>query len=799
MVSIGPFLFNDPRWLPIGIIAVLLLAFLVLWRSRDVPWYRKLLMVLTRTLIVGALFVALAGPYVTDTTSSVQTSRLVVLYDNSSSMRPYQVDETQVFDAVRSKMAASVQTIAVGDSSPLVNRLLGSLVPFGQYLLISDGQATDGDSYAEVVAAAQSLNASIHVLAIENDFGDAGVLIEGPRKTLAGARNTYVVRVVGNNKLPGTLRVSVDGRSVLETDKLDEPHTIQQTFTSTATRKVEAHLDIDDTFDQNDRYYLTTAVLPKPKVLMVGANGRLESFLSEIFDVTRQSRVPTSLDGYSAVVSANADANSLSGSVLEDFVANGNGAALIGGANAFDFGGYDRSDAASLIPVKSGSPGDKRRAAIVIAVDISASTSSGFSSQSSQSVSDVEKSLAYEITRTLDGDNMLGVVAFNTEGYLVSDLTLLGQGRDLVLDKISRLQHSGGTRLNVGLRAAYELLKDMSGARSVIFISDGGTSGGDNDGQKTYDIAGKLGKEGIKLFTVGVGANTNEGIMRGMAKAGNGVYLQPGETDRISIDFGKTTGQEQRQQYFTLSVLDAAHPITAGLTNPSSTLNNVNRVVPKNGAQALVTTSQGDVAVTAWNYGLGRVAAWTAYTGVDDMGNYLSAPDSILMTRMLTWVAGDPERNNPPLLRIEDTVAGQPARVQAHGESLDDIATRLGTSVQELQDTLKLEEIDEQTFIGSLAVYETGFHDRFGAVFAVNAPEEYQSIGLSQALKKLPEYTKGKYIKANQLDELVEAVRQNTAQALVPVSYVWVFIVGALVVLIIEIFLRKLEERMRSG
>ena len=790
---IGPFIFSNPDVFPFGIAAIIITILLIYIKS-ELVWYKKLLFTFSRILFLGALFIALANPHIMANTSALQGGTLTILFDNSTSMKPYGITPSSITELLGNKLPTTTQVIAEGNTSPLIHRITSSLSPFGQFLIISDGQATDGDDFQAVVKTALRLNATLNTFALNSEFKDAGVTIEGPKKTLAGASNKYLIKIVGNTELEGTLSVKIDGEEVLNTKDLERIHTVEQIFFESSQHTVEANLLIDDIFEENDNFYFVTRVVPKPKIAYFGTNTRFQSFISDIFDVKRIDGIPDNIDAYSAVIIHNQDAKNIKAIELENFISNGGGLALLGGTNSFDFGGYDKSDIAPLIPVKAGRSGGKKRAAVVIAIDISGSTSSGFSEGSQNTVTDIEKSLAYDITDSLGNDNLLGIIAFNTEAFLVSELTMLGQGRDGLLDKISRLQHSGGTRLNVGLSGAYNLVKELSGGRSVIFISDG-QAGGDNDGPKASTIAKKMSRDGIQLFTIGVGQATNEPVMRGLAKLGGGLYLRPQETDRLHIQFGRSSGQAVEQSTFSLSIFDTDHIITQGLSNSQSTLNNVNRVIPKQGARPLVMTSQGDVALTTWNYGLGRVAAWTAYTGAEDLGNMLSAKDSTLIVRFLTWAAGDPETSNPPLLTLEDTTFGTSTEVTAHATSLEELAKSLNTTINELG-ILHLKKTKKNTFKGIFLPSKYGFNDVFGAKFAVNSPDEFRSIGETKILQQIPLYTKGKYLNRETLNEIIGSVNQNLAEAKTPVSYAWLAMVIGLIIFLIELTVRKTAERL---
>ena len=66
----------------------------------------------------------------------------------------------------------------------------------------------------------------------------------------------------------------------------------------------------------------------------------------------------------------------------------------------------------------------------------------------------------------------------------------------------------------------------------------------------------------------------------------------------------------------------------------------------------MITTDIGDPVLTVGRYGLGRVAALTT-----DYVTYgfelLNKDNSLLFTRTINWIIGDPERNNDNFIAIK--------------------------------------------------------------------------------------------------------------------------------------------------
>ena len=160
-------------------------------------------------------------------------------------------------------------------------------------------------------------------------------------------------------------------------------------------------------------------------------------------------------------------------------------AIVFGGKNSFEYGGYKGSGFEDLLPVIVSGVGKKEgNVNIILLIDISGSTGSGFGS-----VSDVEKSLAISAIDDIGNDNNLGVVAFDSDYYIVEGLGLLGKKNiEELKGKISQLTSGGSTEIGTGINQAIKMLGKQSGSKNIILISDGQT-------QKKDDAysSGKLG------------------------------------------------------------------------------------------------------------------------------------------------------------------------------------------------------------------------------------------------------------------------------------------------------------------
>ncbi|MFT4310482.1 MAG: VWA domain-containing protein [Candidatus Woesearchaeota archaeon] len=770
---------------PLYVAIVLLLLLGILIITSKVKFQKKKTILFFRSLSIIGICIALAAPFYVGYIPQWQQYSVTVLVDNSTSMQYLDVDIPNIIQQIRAPI--TLQTIAQGSTSPLVQQIYRAIEPQQHYLIISDGHATDQNSYASVIQKAQQLDARLHVLQLPEYGHDASVSIVSPHKTQVGAQTPIQIQVHGNIELVQHVTVSINGQTVLETQDIQPYYDLTQVFYEEQTITIEAHIQSDDDIAQNNVFYKTIPVVQKASIVYIGTDTPTLRALQQIFDVTHTQQVPQNLSAYTAVVAHNVPASLLEQDNLIDFVVEGNGLFLLGGTQSFDLGGYDSSSIAPLVPVTKGISGDHRMTSIVIVLDISVTT--GRPVDEGMSGMEIGQQLAYNIVRDLGEHNRIAIVAFDTEPYIIQPLTVLGPARLSILDKISRIQNQGATRLHRGLRGGYELIEQASGNRAIIFISDG-LPGGDNDGGRSIELARMFGAQDIQLFTVGVGQDTNDGLMRQLAMLGNGQYIEPQQTDILTIEFGKDRGTQLQSQVFGISAINENHPITRGIQQSQAVVNNVNLVVPKRGAQLLATTTQGDTALTVWQYGLGRVATWNAFQDAQALAGFVQGGDAVLFMRTASWVSGDPERVNPRIVDIADGRVDNPTTIRVHAPSIASFAQQ----VQEDIGYLQLQKIDEQQLLGHLSQTQQGIHSLFGQLYAMNYPLELQHIGQHPVMQQVAEQTQAKYLKVDELDALIGIMQSHQQQTNVSYPIAFIGILLAMICLLLEIMIRKIGE-----
>ena len=115
-----------------------------------------------------------------------------------------------------------------------------------------------------------------------------------------------------------------------------------------------------------------------------------------------------------------------------------------------------------------------------------------------------------------------------------------------------------------------------------------------------------------------------------------------------------------------------------------------------------------------------------------------------------------------------------------------------------VSDVLEFEKTDENRYIAYYDSEQTGYEEFFHAIMAVNYPKEYEDIGFNNDLRDIVAITGGKMFDFSENDELIDFIKEKSIRKKTAHKYIrWPFIIIALTILILEIFLRKIFESRR--
>jgi len=144
---------------------------------------------------------------------------------------------------------------------------------------------------------------------------------------------------------------------------------------------------------------------------------------------------------------------------------------------------------------------------------------------------DMQKEACRAIAAQLKEGDIVSMVGWDTQNAVkLAGYKVTGPDDAMLLSKINALEPGGGTNLNGGLVAGYELAQssyDPERINRVVLISDGGANAGVTDIDLIAGGAGSQDEDGIYLVGVGVGDDTtyNDALMDTVTDVGKGASV----------------------------------------------------------------------------------------------------------------------------------------------------------------------------------------------------------------------------------------------------------------------------------
>jgi len=759
-------------------IAVVLLFFLI--RHTFVQGSKKkrlrIYVFITRFIMISVLILALAAPYTVTKKVENRRSSVSVLVDKSKSMDLFDDQSDLLVKNIQDMTGLDVNVIRIGSdlSSPIGNALLNNMIGDDNILLVSDGNSNKGKDLKDVMFFASNINSTVNIVRLNLRKNDASVSITGSKYVLSGLSNTYYVNVDSVGSLNYDVIVKLDGRDIKKFSGSSSQSKPVELALTQGSHKLEAILKSNDENKINNHFYKSITVLDRPRVLFVSQkNSPIKKIFSKIYSLDTKTNIPSNLDSYFGVIIDDLPSSILEPHVqkLTNYVLDGNGLVVIGGQRSYDLGDYQKSQFQTLLPVKVGIGDIKNITSMNIVLIIDISVSSGIGVEGGSAIN-VEKAQALNILDKLKPEDYVGIIAFNKEAHVISELKPLSQQPDSAV-KISRLQNNGGTYLETALIEAQKMLKDASGNKNIVIISDGKTKNPENVKERVIELKQK----GVTTYTVGVGPATDEAYVDNLAMIGGGTYFRVGSVDRLSMVFGNE--RDVKKTEWNLLVFNQNHFITKNVVL-NGKIYGYNQVVPKSTSQMLVSTDSGNPIITSWRFGLGRVISITTDGGLSWANDLLKQGNSVVVSRSSNWAVGDPRRKETLRLNIGDGRLGEDLEFKMYSEKVP------------VLDNVDLIQTDVNLYSGTIKPDKTGFFKIENEEFAVNYPKEYEQLGMNPELESIVKITHGSILDVNSPDEIANKIKKdNTREVENRNYYRYLYLPIIILVYIIEIYLRR--------
>ena len=415
----------------------------------------------------------------------------------------------------------------------------------------------------------------------------------------------------------------------------------------------------------NPRAETALTVSAPPRVLMIADNPaeslvqvlKLRGFQVETAAPHGLPRHAEDYLPYQAVIIMNTSAAALDEAVqqaLNRYVADFGGGVIVGGDTLRDLRFHD-GPLEKALPVEFvAQPPPPSREPIAIYLLIDRSNSMSYNSRY-PAVRDGEriryaKQAAVALLNQLDDTDYAGVIAFDSEPYVLGHLRPVGRNRAPLLDRIRRLEPGGGTDFKDGLEVAErEILASGIGVREVILLTDGDTNRQYHDHDQL--MADYVSHE-IPLSTIRIGPDLeNLRLLRDFAQLSGGVFYRVEDITKLPQLLVHLTNEARN---FKLH----EHPRVDN-SAPSAVLSGINphEIPPieflaltqaKDGAEVPLTVHRGAAhtpLLVTWQYALGRTAVFAG--DPDSMGSFAWLRwnhYAAFWSQLVSWVAraGDP-------------------------------------------------------------------------------------------------------------------------------------------------------------
>jgi len=513
-------------------------------------------------------------------------------------------------------------------------------------VLVTDGNETRGQSLGKVPAArfaGVTMFAAVPPRATGPDVA-IDKLVVPPVVTQGGV---FPVRVVVRNdgtKRLAALSLLVDGESrgeeSIELDPGINAVEIPYRLLTAGAHRLRAQVTTaGDTIEGNNYRDTTITVSGRPRILMVTA-ARQPALATVLrrkqFEVTIVSpdELPSSTQGllaYHAVVFHGVTAKAFGShslDVIESYVRDyGGGFLMVGSDASFGDIGFKRTALERLLPVtlEPRKPPKREREPLALFLLIDRSKSMGYHFRNRFEFSELHSKLVYakraalSVVRQLRESDQLGVVAFDSLAFEIAPLRPLRDNRVILERDIPRIQVGGGTDFYDGLHAA---LRQLSASRTtnghVILMTDGNTN---RPASEHDEVVAGLARAKISVTTIRIGDDQEElTLLKKISQRTGGAFYPIVNAEALPELLLKDTQQQtlqtpQGEESFVPRA-DPAAPALRGLRPeeiPSLSGYAFARLRPNADLVLHVAVAERkDPLLATWQYGLGRVVAFTA-------------------------------------------------------------------------------------------------------------------------------------------------------------------------------------------
>ncbi|MBI2104822.1 MAG: VWA domain-containing protein [Candidatus Omnitrophica bacterium] len=652
----------------------------ILWRSRRIPLsgWRRRLAVGCRLAAVGALLMALAGGarhrrteapryllYLVDGSSSIdarQREWLARRIASVDALRPQAMERAVVSFGADARLVVPFGRERLDDPA-LIRRALegagadpartnveaallsvpawlpprhlsvqpsGAAEPRGSVVLLSDGRETDG-SAAGIAAAVRRLGLAVFPVPPPL-FGEARTVWEElavPPVVQQGSPVPLQLVVANGSPRPKRAEVAVALHGVVIKRQRMTVRPGWQVLTldipaiGRGTMALDVSLAIPDERLAERRRAYTEVEGPPRVALVTDRAAALSPFASalkrreiELAVLRPADLADGALLDYDALVLFNLPKSSLADGQVEairTYVERfGGGLVMVGLGGDLAKEIQTPSPLDALLPVQFEPKGlreAKRRVCMILLIDRSASMLGPRIAAT--------KRAAVALVKQLSPEDLVGILAFDTQPYVVAEVQQAEQVGPRLVEKLVKLRSSGGTDVFPALTASADRL-ELTGAtlKHIILLSDGNTP----FNRAAYTaLVESFRHSGVTVSTIGIGAAfINEDYLRWLAESTGGTFYQMRSLEELPQLIARDTQEELGRLPFAEGLFRPSKTPTAEWfegTDEWPRLRGYVTATAKPGSRVELTVDGGEgeePLLVRWTVGQGRVVSFTS-------------------------------------------------------------------------------------------------------------------------------------------------------------------------------------------
>lgn len=436
-------------------------------------------------------------------------------------------------------------------------------------LVLSDGEATGRDPLS-AARRAREQGVPIDCRVFERlDTGDLSVeSVLLPQTIEPREPFQYSVWVHADREADATLRVVRDGHEIARKSShfTHGPNRVlfRDVLEEGGTHQYSVELLVEhDPVAENNRGAGVVHVDVGPRVLLLNTDGQA----GQLGDALTAARIPfdvaigaeqtlsqAALDRYRAVILENIPANDLGRLKMErlaQFIEDlGGGLLMTGGRQSFGAGGYFRSPLEDVLPVSMELREEHRKTRVAIAVALDRSGSMTARVTGGRTKMDLANLGAAEVVKLLSPQDMVAVIAVDTEPHVVQEMTRVDDPAGII-SRVRRIQsEAGGIFVNEALVAAGQQLMKADGysTRHIVLFSDAADS---KEPGNYQELLKQFRAAGITCSVIGLGttADADAKLLRDIARLGNGSAMFTADAQELPRLFTQDTMSVARNTF----------------------------------------------------------------------------------------------------------------------------------------------------------------------------------------------------------------------------------------------------------